>query len=154
MQDYIEQKRQQQEELLANEKRLKDEQERGRKEKIKRLNEPIKDASNQYLPASFPKRTSAFTPVCSFFIEMIGGVFCLQLFRSRREILRNKLVNDFFVYLDHRLIIHWNNHHDEKDRLRLHPHHPHRPLSQSLKFNLHDRMLGFSPHHHRSSSLI
>lgn len=65
LQDYIEQKRQQQEEFLTNEKRLKDEQERGRKEKIKRLNEPIKDASNQYLPASFPKRPSAFTPVCS-----------------------------------------------------------------------------------------
>ena len=64
MQDYIEQKRQQQEEVSTNEKRLRDEQEKGRKEKIKKLNEPIKDTSHQYLSTSFPKRPSAFTPVC------------------------------------------------------------------------------------------
>ena len=45
---------QQQEEIFANEKRLKDEQERLRKEKIKKLNEQI---------SSGTKRTSAFTPV-------------------------------------------------------------------------------------------
>ncbi len=59
MQDYIQQKRQQHEEIFANEKRLKDEQEKGRKDKIKKTSEPTKDTSHQY----FPKRTSAFTPV-------------------------------------------------------------------------------------------
>ncbi len=66
MQDYIQQKRQQQDEIFTNEKRLKDEQEKGRKDKIKKLNEPIKDTSHQYLPSSLTKRTSAFTPVRLF----------------------------------------------------------------------------------------
>ncbi|CAF3360710.1 unnamed protein product, partial [Rotaria sp. Silwood2] len=61
--DLIQQKRQQHEEILSNEKRLKDEQDKIRKDKFKKLNEPIKDNSHQYLQSSLTKRTSPFTPV-------------------------------------------------------------------------------------------
>ena len=58
LQDYLNQKRQQHEEIFPNDRRLKDEQERIRKDKIKKLNEQI---------SSGTKRTSAFTPVSFFF---------------------------------------------------------------------------------------
>jgi hypothetical protein len=58
LQDYLNQKRQQHEEIFSNDKRSKDEQERIRKDKIKKLNEQI---------SSGTKRTSAFTPVSFFF---------------------------------------------------------------------------------------
>ncbi len=60
VQDYIQQKRQEHEEILSNE------QEKNRKDKFKKINEPIKETSHQYLPSSLTKRTSAFTPVCLF----------------------------------------------------------------------------------------
>ena len=66
MQDYIQLKRQQQDDVLANERRLKDDQEKGRKEKIKKLNEQIKENSHPYLPPPVTKRPSAFTPVGLF----------------------------------------------------------------------------------------
>jgi hypothetical protein len=65
LQDYIQQKRQQQEDIFTNDKHFKDEQEKGRKDKLKKLNEPMKDTSHPVI-----KRTSAFTPVrwISFFL--------------------------------------------------------------------------------------
>ncbi|CAF1016745.1 unnamed protein product [Adineta steineri] len=61
LQDYIQQKRQH-EEMFSNEKRLKDEQERIRRDKFKKFNEQIKETSHQHLPSSVTKRTSTFTP--------------------------------------------------------------------------------------------
>jgi hypothetical protein len=71
LQDYIQQKRQQHEEIFSNEKRLKDEQEKNRKDKLKKLNE----TSHQHLPSSLTKRTSAFTPVRCFFLEIFIFIF-------------------------------------------------------------------------------
>ncbi|CAF0959170.1 unnamed protein product [Rotaria sordida] len=63
LEDLIQQKRQQHEDFLLNEKRLRDEQDKIRKDKFKKLNEPIKETSHQYLQSSLTKRTSPFTPI-------------------------------------------------------------------------------------------
>jgi hypothetical protein len=66
LQDYIQQKRQQHEEIFSHDKRLRDEQDRIRKDKFKKLNEQI---------SSGTKRTSAFTPVCFAFFVFVFILF-------------------------------------------------------------------------------
>jgi hypothetical protein len=77
VQDYIQEKRQQHEEIFSVEKRLKDEQEKVRKDKLKKLNEQLKEVNHQHVTSSLTKRTSAFTPV-RLFIFFINFIFFLS----------------------------------------------------------------------------
>lgn len=67
LQDYMPQKRQH-EELFSSEKRFKDEHDRSRRDKLKKLNEQLKETSHPHLPISVPKQTSAFTSVRWLFL--------------------------------------------------------------------------------------
>jgi hypothetical protein len=83
LQDYIQQKREH-EEMFSNENRLKDEQERIRRDKLKKLNEQIKETPHQYLPSSSTKRTSAFTPVRFIFFKF-SLLFLLLPFKDNTK---------------------------------------------------------------------
>ena len=72
IQDLIQQKRQQQDEILPNEKYYKDEQERIRKDKLN------KETSHHYLHTSLTKKTSAFTPVRLVFILFLYSIVLID----------------------------------------------------------------------------
>ncbi|CAF3940270.1 unnamed protein product, partial [Rotaria sp. Silwood1] len=67
--DLIQKKRQQHDEILSNEKYLKDEQDKIRRDKYKKFNEPIKENSHQSLTK---RTTSAFTPVRYCFLFFLN----------------------------------------------------------------------------------
>lgn len=74
LQDFMQQKRQQQEEFFLHDRRQRDEQERARKDKLRKLTEPTSDVSQAQL---LSKRPSAFTPVgqrCTFLVSVFDDL--------------------------------------------------------------------------------